>query len=125
MAKARKQPVKAVGRYAYSGSTRYTSKGSKKKAPRLKTAGIVSVTGGAASMAGMVAGGPLGSVAAGHAGMAAGRKISRNRGYVKRTKPRMVVRAYNKQHPNQRNAKTSTRTSAPQPVKAQSRVKKR
>lgn len=80
------------------GSTRYTSQGAKKSS-RLK--GAVSAHGG--SLAGAAAGAALtkGKSSAAMnigstAGAAGGRAYARKKGYVRRTKKRMTVRAVNK-----------------------------
>lgn len=99
-----KRTVKGTGRLIVSGSTRYTTKGAnpKRKLKRLKTYGTTTV----GSMAGSAVGSRVGSaagqtgaavggLAGGIAGAAAGRKVARSRGWQKRTKKRMTVRAVN------------------------------
>lgn len=81
--KRKKDPVKAAGRYVAYASTRYSSKGSKKTHPTLKTAGIVA--------AGGIVGGVV-PVVGSFAGAAAGRHIAAQRGYVHRTKQRASLR---------------------------------
>lgn len=124
--KKRASPLRAAGRLAVYGSTRYTSNGGKAKAGsknvrRLKSYGTQSVAVGVGNAAstgiGIAAGrsaaksiakgntkgagkkmiaGQVAGAAAGYGAAAAGRKVMRKRGYATRTKQRLSIRAAKK-----------------------------
>lgn len=92
--------ITGTARLAAYGSTRYSSKGSTRKAPRLKAYGTVlgsttigNVAGAYAGRAvGGVGGSKVGAQVGALAGMQAGKRIAAKRGYIHRTKQRATLR---------------------------------
>lgn len=147
MAKKRtkRQPIKAVGRSVVHGSTRYSSKNThtKRKAPRIKSfvtrsasAGVGAAAGSALGAAGgyVATGYKTGAVAGAHAGKIpgavvgghVGARISAKRGYSRRTKQRMSLRAIGsgraKPDAPYNNAKQGKRSANTSATKSKSRV---
>lgn len=138
MAMKTHKAVKATGRlYAY-GSTRYSSKGSKKSHATLKAMGAI----GAGAVAGGAVGGGLGALTrnaqvahvstnvGSSMGAVAGRRYAAKKGYVRRTKQSWSRRKLNSPHfkPDPafgNNAKTAIRSSRPTPTQTKGRVQKK